>query len=248
MQQRNALGRLLGMAIAMALLMACVCPVASAQEIVFLAPKNQAMPLAGFQGDQLVDGIIKDLGEAIGARLGLPVRFLTLPSRRLGKTLAAGEADGLCYVTPHWIDGNFHWSRPLVPTAGVVVASPQAPVLRSLADLAGEPVGTVLGYRYPEVDAALGQRFRREDALDMRLLFAKQALGRTRYAIVDQLSLEYHLKMDSKLSLRSDLLLGRTVNRCAFSRSSKLPFEAIRLAIDALVADGEIERILARYR
>jgi membrane-bound lytic murein transglycosylase MltF len=82
----------------------------------------------------------------------------------------------------------------------------------------------------------------------MGLLFTKQRLGRTRYAIVDQLSLSYHMKVDPKLRLRSDLVLSRSVNRCAFSRHSKVPIKAIERAIDALVADGEVERILGRYR
>jgi ABC-type amino acid transport substrate-binding protein len=232
----------------LAFLMAGVSSLTWGQELVFLAPKSQTMPLADFQGDRLVDGIVKDLSEAIGARLGLPVRFLAMPSKRLGKALADGEADGVCYVLPLWIDGDFHWSRPLIPTAEVIVANPPAPQLRQLADLAEQPVGTVLGYRYPLVDAALGERFRREDALDMGLLFAKQRMGRTRYAIVDQLSLSYHLKIDPKLSLRSDLVLSRSVNRCAFSRSSKIPIKTFERAIDAMVTDGEVERILGRYR
>jgi len=232
----------------MALALACASLAAPAQELVFLAPKNQDMPVAGFQGDTLVDGIIKDLGEAIAARLGLKARFLPMPSKRVSLALSAGEADGLCYVLPHWIDGDFNWSRPVVPTAGVIVASPGAPPLRSLADLAGKPVGTVLGYRYPTLDAVLGRRFVRDDALSMVQLFSKQSHGRNAYAIVDKLSLDYHLKTDAQLKLRIELVVNRSVTQCAFSRASKQPFEAVSRAIDALVAEGEVERMLARYR
>lgn len=219
-----------------------------AQELVFLAPKNQAMPVAGFQGDTLVDGITKDLGEAIAARLGLKVRFLPMPSKRVPVALANGEADGLCYVLPQWIDGDFHWSRPLVPTAEVLVSSPGAPAVQRLTELAGKPVGTVLGYRYPLFDAALGRRFLRDDALSMSQLFVKLGLGRSPYAIVDQLSLDYHLKSDANLRLRPELVMNRQVAQCAFSRASKLPFDAINRAIEAMVADGEVDRMLARYR
>lgn len=232
----------------LALVLAGAGPPACAQELVFLAPKNQDMPVAGFQGDTLVDGITKDLGEAIAARLGLKVRFLPMPSKRVPLALANGEADGLCYVLPQWIDGDFNWSRPLVPTAEVLVASPAAAPLQGLRDLAGQPVGTVLGYRYPMLDAALGRRFVRDDALSMSQLFVKLTLGRSPYAIVDQLSLAYRLKTDPRLKLRTELVMNRSVSQCAFSRASKQPFEAVSRAIDALVAEGEIERMLARYR
>ncbi|MEJ6001298.1 substrate-binding periplasmic protein [Paucibacter soli] len=207
------------------------------------------MPVAGFQGGQLVDGLTKDLGDAIAARLGLKVRYLPMPSKRVPLALAAGEADGLCYVLPHWIDGDFHWSRPLLPTAEVIVAQATAPALRRLPELGGKHVGTVLGYRYPALDAALQHKpMLRDDALSMAQLFVKLGLGRSPYAIVDQLSLDYHLKTDPGLKLRTELVLNRSVTQCAFSRAGKLPFEAISRAIDTLVAEGEIERMLARYR
>jgi len=44
------------------------------------------------------------------------------------------------------------------------------------------------------------------------------------------------------------LTLGRIDARCAFSRKARLPFGQVNQAIDDLLADGSVERILSRYR
>ncbi|HZX28525.1 MAG TPA: ABC transporter substrate-binding protein, partial [Telluria sp.] len=139
----------------MRLRFACLCALACGPaaagpaEIVFLAPQNHAMPIARFEHGRLAGGILKDLGDAIAARLGVPARFVSVPSKRVALALRAGEADGVCYVLPGWIDGDYRWTQPIIPNGVAVVAHGGAPVVHSLSDLAGHRVGTVLGYRYP---------------------------------------------------------------------------------------------------
>ncbi len=226
----------------------CQSASAAGRDMIFIAPLSSAMPMAGFKDDKLNDGILKDLGEAIAHKLGMQARFVSIPGKRVGQTLAAGLADGVCNVMPAWIPGEFAWSRPLIANAGIVVSHRDAPVVHAIADLAGLRVGTVLGYRYPALEPVIGKLFQREDARTVQQVFLKMAVGRNQHAIVERLELTYELRTNKTSPLREDLVVETYRTSCSFSRASKIPFTDIESAIEALSGAGAVEAIMARYR
>ncbi|MES2325064.1 MAG: transporter substrate-binding domain-containing protein [Pseudomonadota bacterium] len=232
------------------LLLLVYCPGSSAAggEIVFIAPLSSAMPFARFADGQLSAGILKDLGDAIAGKLGREARFVSIPGKRVGQTLSAGLADGVCNVMPAWIPGDFAWSRPLIPNAGVVVSRSDAPVIRTIGDLAGLRVGTVLGYRYPSLEPVIGKLFIREDARTVEQVFLKMHVGRNKHSIVERREFEYELHTNKASTLREDLVYETYKTSCAFSRASKIAFADIDQAIAALVSAGAVDAIIARYR
>jgi len=219
-------------------------------EIVVAAPLSNAMPLASFENEQLKDGIMRDLGLAIAQRLGRTARFLPVSRNRLNGALADGQADVLCYVMPGWTEQTpLRWSRPLIPNRDLLVARADAPPIKSIAELTDEPIGAVLGYRYPEVERTLGSHFRRDDGPDMHSNLRKLAAGRVRYAIVDQLTLQY----ETRTTLREfkpgqTLTVSSFVAHCAFSLKGRVPPEELQRSADSLLQDGTVDAILARYR
>lgn len=232
-------------------LLLCVATIAHANgEVVFAIVDSNAMPLAAFEGEQVKSGIMKDLGHAIARRVGRTARFLILPRNRLASAMAEGQADGTCYALPAWLEpAQLRWSRPLIPNRDLVLGRADAPRLSTAADLADEPIGTVLGYRYPELESTLGNRFRRDDGPDMISNLRKLAAGRVRYAIVDQLTLLY----ESRTTLHDfkpgpSLTIASFVASCGFSPKGKVPAEELQHSADALLLDGTIDAILARYR
>lgn len=235
--------------IAVPALLLVTCNAAAApRELVLLAPSNHTMPFADYQNGELKAGIMKDIGEALAQRMGYTVRFLLVPSKRSSIALIQGEADGLCFVRPHWIDGDFNWTRPAIPAAGVVAANIDAPVVRSIDDLANQRVGTVLGYRYPEVERLLGDKFKRDDAPTLLHTLNKLVASRSRYAIVDLMTTQYFMRRQPGTALRIDYTVSRFKASCAFSLSSKIYFPDADKAIGAMADDGTIDAILARYR
>lgn len=221
---------------------------ATEHEIVFAAPTNHAMPLAQFKDGVLTGGIIKDVGELIASRMRMSVRFVSLPSKRVSVALEEGQIDGVCYVQPEWIDGDYHWSQPFIPNSGVIASRSGTPVVHRLEELAGVPVGTVIGYRYPDLENALGERFVREDAPTMESNIRKLMVGRIAYAVVESITLSYHMKTQTAAALRSDIEYDRFQARCAFSRKSRLPFLELDHAINSLIQDGSMREIFQRYR
>ncbi len=226
----------------------CALAQASEDSIVFIAPTNNAMPLSQFTNGQLSGGILMELGNAIAQRLGRTARFVSVPSKRVSIVLNKGEADGVCYVMPHWIDGDFNWSRPLIPNNVLLVAHSKAPPIKSLAALAGQSIGTVAGYRYPEMDELLGKQFVRDDAPTSELQMIKLAAGRAKYAIIGQTMFDYLRRHDPSFQARAELQITSLVTQCAFARSSKIPFAQVEKAINALADQGGIDTILSHYR
>jgi len=216
-------------------------------ELVFVAATNHNMPLSRFHEGELVDGILKDLGDSIAQRVGLRVRYVTAPAKRVAEFLVSGRADGVCFVLPRWLPGAFNWSQPLIPDSGVLVSRAEAPPVRVLSDLANKPVGTVLGYSYSMIESELGRAFVREDASTMELNISKIQHGRMQYAIMGRMNAEYLMHVDPLHKLRIDFEFDPFVAQCAFSLKSAIPFSDIQHAIATLVSDGSVERLLKRY-
>lgn len=217
--------------------------------LLFIAPANHTLPFVGLQGGELRSGILKDLGEALAVRVGRQARFVVMPAKRAALALAQGEADGLCYTSPQWIDGaGLHWSRPLFDYVGVIARRGDAAAVTEIGQLAGVALGTVSGYHYPEVEQALGERFVRDDAPDMDRNLAKLAAGRVGYALTEKLTLDYSLRESPQQGLQLALQTTRYPTYCAFSPSRGLPLPGLDRALDAMLADGSLAKLLARYR
>lgn len=213
-----------------------------------IAPTNLTEPLVRFEAGQLRGGLLKELGDALARQLGRPAHYLSLPSKRVGEALRSGEGQLVCYVMPGWIDGDFDWSLPVIPNAEVIAARPEAPPLRSIADLAGQRVGTVLGYRYTHLFAEGASRlpFERFDAPDTRANLAKLAAGRMNYAVVDELALRDFQRRQPDSGLKLALLLSRYTAQCALSRGAGLSIEELNRALQTLQQDGSLARLLQR--
>jgi ABC-type amino acid transport substrate-binding protein len=170
-----------------------------------------------------------------------------MPSKRAPQALRDGEGDVLCYTRAAWIGSDFQFSQPVFDNAEVVAARATAPTLTALGDLRRQRVGTVLGYRHPEVDAALGSDFRRHDAVDMAANLRMLRAGRHAYALTDRLTLRDLQRRHPDEGLREDLAFHPFQAVCAVSRRSSLPLKALDDAIAALQRQGTIAAILRRY-
>ncbi|MFA9216178.1 MAG: substrate-binding periplasmic protein [Sphingomonadaceae bacterium] len=225
----------------------CAAPASSA-DLVLLAPTDQAMPLVRFQDGRLTGGILKDLGDAIAQRLGRHPVYLNVDVPGLPPALTSGRGDAVCYVMPFWIDGDYLWSSPLIPDAEMVVAQPAAAPIRSLKDLRNKPVGTVAGYRYPRVEQVLGKHFARTDAENIEKNLQQLQAGRVNYTIIGENTLAYLQRIHPGQQYRIDLVFSTFKAQCALSRKASVDPRDFNRAIDALIDDGSIDQILARYR
>lgn len=219
-----------------------------ARPLRYVLPTNQAMPLLAMQGQQPADGLLKDIANALATRLGRPLQYVVLPGKRAASALKRGEADVHCYVQPGWLEGELLWTQRFITSAEVVAASRSAPAIGSLAALAGEPLGTVLGYHYAQLERVLKDRLVRRDIVDAETNLRRLALERVRYALTDRLSLQHFIKRHPEAGLREVLEFDRSELGCAVAPAEAASLEAINQALRQLRAEGRLEQILDRYR
>jgi polar amino acid transport system substrate-binding protein len=229
------------------LFLRCSAAAAGPGELVLLAPANLPMPMADIADGTLRGGIIKDMGELLAAKLGRKAVFVVVPGRRVQLALAQGKADGVCMVKQGWIDGDYNWSAEVIPTGGVVLARADAPVIGRLTELRGKKVGTVAGYRYRMMNTLLGPDFLRDDAPSGEHNMRKLLAGRTQYALMELSSAAYQIRNDKTHSLRMDLTYETDMARCAFAQTSQVPFAQVSGAIDGMVAERSVHKIMAHY-
>ena len=226
----------------------CAGALAGPGELVMLAPVDQAMPIARFQNGAVAGGVVKDFGDVLAQRLGRRAVYLNADVPDVTPMLSSGRADGMCYVLPFWIDGDYDWSAPLFPDAEMIAARVDMPHLRSLKDLRDKPVGTVVDYRYQRVEQVLGQRFRRVDAANMEANIQQMIAGKVPYTMISEATLNYQSRIHPGMKVRGDLVFSAYKAQCAFSQKSQVPFNEISRVIDTLIKDGSVDQILARYR
>lgn len=237
--------------VAAAVAAAPAAPVAAslpAQPLVVLVDTGTEMPMAAFVDDALVDGIHKDLGMALAQKMGRKAQFLILPRKRIERALEAGQADIICMYVPDWLPGRFQWSQPFFPMNEVVVTPTTAPRPRTLADLSGQRIATVLGYFHPEMEQALGAGFVRDDGPSSYANLRKLAVGRMNHALISQITFDYQQKTMSRLSVHPPLVVKTYQAQCAVAEHGHVGLAEVNRAIAQLVKDGGIARIIAAYK
>lgn len=218
---------------------------APAAELVVLVDRAADMPMAGFASGQLVKGIHKDMGEELARNLGRRVRFVILPRKRIEHALQAGEADILCAYLPEWLQGDYLWSRIVFTAEEVLVTDIQVERPRTIEDVSGQPVGTVLGYAHPEMERVLGKNFVRDDAPNMAINFEKLARGRVHHMLIAKGALNHLQRMrHPPLALYPPMSIMTFSPRCAVSRKGHVTLREIDDAIQRALEDGSIGRMV----
>ena len=220
------------------------------QPIHVLVDGSTEMPQAELRNGRVVGGLQHDLAQEFGRRLQRPVLFRLVPRRRVAQWLAAGEqADLICNFAPAWLPGPLLWSQPFLQAADVLITASRRTAPRRIEELAGQPIGTIAGFHYPEVEAALGSGFVRDDATDLPGSLRKLAVGRVDHALVVSANFDYLRKQGQvQVELHPPLPVARLRTGCALSPHSRVTLVQLDAAIAAMQADGSLVRILDRYR
>ncbi len=224
---------------------------ALADTLVFSVSTGSAMPMTQFRKGILVDGLLKDFGDALARELGMTPRYVSLPRKRVESAVQAGRADLLCDMRPEWLDdARWRWTDVVFSNNMVVANRTDTPPLRQLSDLNGERLGTLLGYVYPELDRALGERFHRDDGTTDDVNTNKLLTGRFRYMVSNSLYVDYQRKVHpGRQRLHATVFTIRPFDTyCALPLAGKLTVDQVNAAIAALRRRGDLQQIHLRYR
>lgn len=218
-------------------------------ELVVLVDRAADMPMSLVENGRLIDGVHKALGEMLAHGTGRELRFLLLPRKRIAKALQDGEADILCGYMPEWIEGDYLWTEPVFTAEEVLATDIRQPRPHSIADLRGQPIGTILGYQHPEIEEILGAGFVRDNSPNMETNLEKLARGRIHHILISRGALDYRQRLRAfPLKLHPPLTVASFETRCAVSRHGHLTLAEANRAIAAGVRDGTLARIMAEFR
>lgn len=220
-----------------------------AADLVFLVPTATEMPMARFERYRLVDGFHRDLGMALASAAGRQAKFVAIPRKRIVEALQSGQGDMLCNFVPEWLNGTFNWTQPFLPMVEVVITDRAAARPRSMADLSGQPIGTVLGYTYRELAEPLGRGFVREDSASTESNLRKLAAGRLHHVVTLKSFVDYRRKLgEPALTLHPPLVVKTFMGRCAVAPKARIGMGDVERAVSQIVDDGTVAAILARYQ
>jgi polar amino acid transport system substrate-binding protein len=217
------------------------------RELRIVVDTGAAMPMADVEHSEVVAGIHRDLGVALAARLERTPRFIVLPRKRIAQALESGTADLVCLYIPEWLRGRFQWSQPFFPADEVIVADLSVSQPLHLRELAGKPIGTVLGYSYPSLEQALGSDLVRDDAPSTEYNLRKLEAGRVHYIVTSSIYLAGRRHSGHHAMLHAPLVLNRNLLQCAVSQQATVTLPQVNRAIGHLVRDGSIQRITRQY-
>ncbi|WP_373989246.1 substrate-binding periplasmic protein [Duganella sp. BuS-21] len=215
----------------------------------------QAAEKAPLRYVQKVDGMLSatpqmpiqfqnELGEALARQLGRKVEYIQLPRTRVMGALESGEGDIQCSTLPEWLPGDVDWTRAFIPVSEVVASSPRVKAPATLAELRGQRFGTVLGFRYPEVERVLGQDYTRDDAPSTALSIRKWKAGRFDYLITPRAMIEREIALGTLPRGTHIMTIYEVKTKCAVSRKSAISVAEFNSAIEALEKSGELAKLL----
>jgi ABC-type amino acid transport substrate-binding protein len=184
------------------------------------------------------------MGSALAHQLRRPVQFVRLPRTRIMAALEQGDGDVLCSYLPEWTPGEVDWTHAFIPVVELVLTLPHVKAPASVEDLRGKRLGTVLGFRYPTLEKALGKDFIRDDAPSSTLSLRKWLGGRFNYMVTPRSVITQHIADGTLPPGYHTLIISEVMTKCAVSRKSKISVEEVNAAINALEKSGELAGIL----
>lgn len=184
------------------------------------------------------------LGAALARQLGRPVQYIELPRTRVMQALESGSGDILCSYLPEWLQGEVDWTRAFIPISEIVVTLPRVKPPARLDELRGKRLGTVLGFRYPELEKIIGKDYVRDDAPSAALSVRKWLAGRFDYLVTPSTSFNKQVAEGHVPPGYHVLQVYEVKTMCAVSRKSEFTADQFNAAINALERSGELARIL----
>jgi len=200
-------------------------------------------------------GITPDILQELSKRTGYTMNVTPLPHKRLMDSFKSQQVDLEPTVNPAWRDDQKDisvYTTPYFTTCDIILVRKESGIKGTCAsDFKGKSLGCGLGYYYPEgFQAAFDSGdIVRDDNPAAEKNLKKLLFKRIDGAILDKYQARYLLKIfninpddfetayefqPSKLSLRLHK-----------SRQSLLP--VLNKAIEDAIADGTVERIVAKY-
>jgi ABC-type amino acid transport substrate-binding protein len=230
-------------------LLACLSAVSSAEELRWGFASTDGMPYVEVKDQQLRGGFTHQLGTQVGQRLGLELRFIDTPNKRLESFIQQGRIHLICNTNPEWVaePQRYHWSPALYQEEDVLALHNQHDPVDRLEDLYGAVVGTQLGYVYsvPLMEAFARQLVIRQNIRDLDTGLSMLSKQRIDALIEMRRPLTHKLAQRPELPLRfSSWVVQRYDLHCLYGQQLPVGAERLDSVLQELRDTGAIARML----
>jgi ABC-type amino acid transport substrate-binding protein len=224
----------------------------SAEPLRAVVSQTNTAPYAIFDPQQrLVDGIAKDLLDALAFRLNKPVQYLDLPRGRVVEWLVTDKADISCFLNPQWVPVTYKlsWTPVLFYTRQYIVRRADDSPVRSNQDLHQKRIGTTRGFSYPELQALFEANVAvRDDAESLEKNIQRLEQGRLDLVMTVDLSYgHYQQHFDSSKLAVDPLWAAPAEVYCALNPNNPGLVEQIQKQLGLMQQQGIVEKALKRW-
>lgn len=244
--------------ISLCFLFLCPCVFAQQKSLRFLAPDVATMPegrITKTANSKIYsEGYVPDFENALATALGLKAVHVMLSRKRMELPDIQSSIDVACFTSPDWIGTAadfYEWAKsPLMNIDYVLVGDKTMPLVTTQQELFGKHIGTLFGYRYPEIEHLFEKNLAyREDAPTLNSAILKQKSKRTDYTIIRKTQLRYLQKTDTSFaSLKeSPLIISSTSVYCGRIKTSQLSQDKFEAALHQLAKEKTLEKLLVKY-
>lgn len=227
----------------------CLTAPGHAEELRWGFASADGMPYVEVREQQLRGGFTYQLGTRVGQQLGLAVRFVETPNKRVESFIQRGRIHLICNANPDWVaePNRYRWSPPLYQEEDALLQhEQQAPVTR-LEDLYGSVLATQLGYVYstPLMEAFARRLVTRQDIRDRDTRLGMLSRKRIDALIDMRRPLLHELAQHPELPLRlSPWVVQRYDLYCLYGQQLPVSAEQLNGALLELRDSGAITRML----
>lgn len=218
----------------------------------FVLPDSWAMPMVQLERGQPTQGILYDVMLSLATQVGVPAEFHVLPRARVQGAMEHGEVDVRCYAAQSWLpnqSGDYIWSIPLWTQPDVLVSRRGPPLAVVPANLPRQTIGTVLGYSYPTLQPLFDNgHLLREDARSQDQALEKLLVGRYRYAVSNQWTLDwFNQRQPLDRQLQGVAVVQEQNVGCFVRNDPNVPVQRILRTLLRMKMSGEIDDIIRLY-
>ncbi len=227
----------------------------SAQTLKILFDQANAKPYAFIENEQLVGGIIKDIGDELAKELGIDVQYIQIPRKRYEEFLDSGKVHAILISNPAWFSSStkYNWTIPMFQEVDVFMLSAKRVFpLKTFDDVNGKFVGTIRGFQYPAElqDKFDRQEVRREDVNMFEQNVKKLESGRIDCLINSNILIDYYLKehhAHEQFVIAEKVVSPYDIHGL-FSKQSPVSMDRVNAVFQTMKESGKLTEILVKYR
>ena len=204
-------------------------------------------PAVILQQGQVAGGFMPDIYQLLAQELGVKLKLVSMPRKRLADFLLSGQADVYCRASPEWYpEPGLKWSPPLLVFQDLIISRRNYLHLEDFIQRSKGELGATLGYVYPKLQPLFDQKqLLRVDSVTPATNAIRLLRGELDTVVLSDTEASYMLRLaDFKT-----LTLTTYPIHCMYGPSvSEAQQQQLNRFIRQQARDGVFQQVLEKYR